>query len=167
MGLKSLFRVFFQFPPWFPKYEIMSIKLLGLQETYQTCSVWGNQNCCCVSDIWFGGFQNVENTNFGNPVFNKAEKWNLMAYFPKSGITLKTWNIQLILAKIYLETSKTRPSIFLLKVILNIFHPSPKTPNFLWHRTEACKSFLFKSMLSNLYGEYSTWRIKGSADTQT
>ena len=117
-----------------------------------------------ISDL--EGFK-MENTNFGNPVFNKAEKWNLMAYFPKSGITLKTWNIQLILAKIYLETSKTRPSIFLLKVILNIFHPSPKTPNFLWHRTEACKSFLFKSMLSNLYGEYSTWRIKGSADTQT
>ena len=40
----------------------------------------------------------------------------------------KTWNIQLILAKIYREISQTIPSICLLEVILNIFHPSPKTP---------------------------------------
>ena len=103
--------------------------------------------------IWsFGGFQNVRNANFGNPVFNKAERWNLMTYFPNTGITLKTWNIQLILAKIYLETSKTKPSTCLLKVIFNIFDPSPKTPKFLWHRTKACKNFFFKSMLSNFCG---------------
>ena len=118
--------------------------------------------------IWsFGGFQNVKNTNFGNPVFNKAKRWNLMTYFPHAGIMLKTWNIQLILAKSYPETSKTRPSTCLLKVILDIFHPSPKTPKFLWHRTKACKKFFFKSMLTNLYGEHSAWRIKGWADTQT
>ena len=31
-------------------------------------------------------------------------------------------------SKIYLETSKTRPSISLLAVTLNIFHPSPTNP---------------------------------------
>ena len=99
--------------------------------------------------IWsFGGLQNVKNTNFGNPVFNKAEKWNLMTYFLNAGITLKTWNIQLILAKIYLETSKTKPSTCLLKVIFNIFDPSPKTPKFLWHRTKACKNFFLKACLA-------------------
>ena len=117
--------------------------------------------------IWsFGGFQNVKNTNFGNPVFNKAERWNLMTHFPNPGMTLETWNIQLILAKIYLETSITRSSTCLLKFILKIFHPSSKNPKFLRHRTpKTCKNFFSKSMLSNFYGEHSAWRIKGSADT--
>ena len=99
--------------------------------------------------IWsFGGFQNMKNTNFRNPVFNKQKDkiwWHIF-------LTLKTWNIQLILAKIYLETSKTKPSTCLLKVIFNIFDPSPKTPKFLWHRTKVCKNFFFKSMLSNFCG---------------
>ena len=68
-------------------------------------------------------------------------------------------------SKIYLETSKVRPSIRLLAVTLNIFHPSPNTPKFLVN-SKACKNFFFKSMLSNLYGEHSAWRIKGPADTQ-
>ena len=95
--------------------------------------------------IWsFGGFQNMKNTNFRNPVFNKQKDkiwWHIF-------LTLKTWNIQLILAKIYLETSKTKPSTCLLKVIFNIFDPSPKTPKFLWHRTKACKNFFLKACLA-------------------
>ena len=138
----------------------MSIKLLELQETYQ--DMQHPRQSKLLLHIWsFAGFQNVKNTNFRNPVFNKGERWNLMTYFAK------TRNIQLILAKIYLETSKTRPSTCFLKATLNIFHPSPKTPKFLWHRTKAYKNFFFKSMLNNLYGEHSAWRIKGSADTQT
>ena len=95
--------------------------------------------------IWsFGGFQNMKNTNFRNPFFNKQKDkiwWHIF-------LTLKTWNIQLILAKIYLETSKTKPSTCLLKVIFNIFDPSPKTPKFLWHRTKACKNFFLKACLA-------------------
>ena len=53
----------------------------------------------------------MKNNNFGNPVFNKREGLNLMTYFPKE------WNIQLILAKVYLETSETRTSISLFEVI--------------------------------------------------
>ena len=95
--------------------------------------------------IWsFGGFQNMKNTNFRNPVFNKQKDkiwWNIF-------LTLKTWNIQLILAQIYLDTSKTKPSTCLLKVIFNIFDPYPKTPKFLWHRTKACKNFFLKTCLA-------------------
>ena len=134
----------------------MSIKLLELQETYQ--DMQHPRQSKLLLHIWsFAGFQNVKNTNFRNPVFNKGERWNLMTYFAK------TRNIQLILAKIYLETSKTRPSLSFLEVILNIFHPSPKTPKFLAQN----QNFFFKSLLSNLYGEHSAWRIKGPADTHT
>ena len=68
-----------------------------------------------------------------------------MTYFPNA--ELKTWNIQLVLVKLYLETSRTILWTSLLKIILE------RSLNF-WHRTIACKNFLLKSMLSNLYGKH-------------
>ena len=64
-----------------------------------------------------------------------------MTYSPK------TWNIQLILAQIYLETSKTRPSISLLEVILSIFHPFSKDSKISDTETKHVKTSFLKACL--------------------
>ena len=146
MGVKSLFSVLFSIFPL--DFLLMKLFPSNCWNLRNLSDMQRMRQSKLLLHIWsFGGFQNVKNTNFGNPVFNKAKRWNLMTYFPHAGIMLKTWNIQLILAKSYPETSKTRPSTCLLKVILDIFHPSPKTPNFCGTEPKHVKSSFLKACL--------------------
>ena len=117
------------FPPYFPKYEIMPIKLMKLRETYQTCNMRGNQNYCCMSDLW-NSPKSFKKRKI--PILKISFQWRWkmkMTYFPNALI----WKLGILnwfLVKLYLGTSKTIPFTSLPKIILGIFHPSLKIPQF-------------------------------------
>ena len=122
------------FSPYFPKYEIMSIKLVKLGETYQICNMRGNQNYCCMSDLWNSpkSFK-----KWKIPILKISFQWRWkmkMTYFPNA-LSWKLGIFNWSLVKLYLETSKTIPSTSLL------FHPSLKIPKFLTQNQSVLSNF--------------------------